>query len=79
MKAKFIGIVPKEKYSKYKILQYEYKGFVYEVIENGSNVGWQHKSNQAWIDRTVYLIENNKIQKEPKLFDSNEIWEMLGW
>lgn len=78
-KAKFIGIIPKEKYDKYKILQYEYKGFIYEVIENGSHIGWQHKSNQLWIDRTIKLIDENKIKNEPKPFNADEIWDMLGW
>ena len=62
-------------------MDYEYRNHTYTVYINTSKgnepLSWQHKNNQAQIDR---IIESKSIQhNDGKPFDLNEIWETLGW
>ena len=75
MKAKYIG----KSYDKqFVYLEYEYRGKRYTVYENRAKgnepLSWQHKSEQARIDRILDTPMGNG-----KAFDLDEIWEMLEW
>ena len=77
MKATYIG---KWYHKEHVFLQYEYRGHKYEVVENRAKgnepLSWQHKNEQARIDR---LIEMEKQPSGGKPIDIDEIWKLLGW
>lgn len=86
MKAKYIGKTYGTGYNRdFVYLEYEYRGYKYEVYENRAKgnepLSWQHKNEQARIDRLIALKEMDKNQKGVKPFEEqmDEIWEMLGW
>jgi len=85
-KAKYIGKSYGTGYNRnYIYLEYEYRGYTYEVYENRAKgnepLSWQHKNHQAEIDRLIEIKEKSKNRVSEKTFDQemDEIFEMLGW
>lgn len=70
MKAKYIGKYNGTGYNRHMIfLEYEYRGYTYTVYENTAKgnepLGWQHKAEQARIDKIIKAKEQEKnITKE---------------
>ena len=62
MKAKFIGKTYGVDGN--PVLEYEYRGRKYEVIDygwkGGEPLGWQHKNEQAKIDQQIEMEEKKK-------------------
>jgi hypothetical protein len=66
MKAKYIGVAWTERVKGYqrKVLEYEYRGHKYEVVDygwQGEPLSWQHKNEQAKIDEIIEK-ENHKSE-----------------
>ena len=84
-KAKFIGKSHGYGYNKDMVyLEYEYRGYRYEVYENRAKgnepLSWQHANEQARIDVLIERGEQMKNQnQEAHPVDLDEIWDMLGW
>ena len=53
----------------YVFLEYEYRGYKYEVYENRAKgnepLSWQHKSQQGYIDNLIEIEEKTKNHKKP--------------
>lgn len=77
MKAKYIGVAWTERVKGYqrKVLEYEYRGHKYEVVDygwQGEPLSWQHKNEQAKIDemierenhKTTFVSENSSVGLE---------------
>ena len=70
-KAKYIGRYV-DKYDRDDVdLEYEYKGKIYYVhihnTEGNKPLAWQHKREQARIDKELELREKDRIDKELEL------------
>lgn len=81
MKAKFIGKYYRTSwdFSRDVIeLEYEYRGIRYSVFEDRKKgnepLSWQHKSEQAMIDR---MLDTPKTSGAGKPFDMDEVFDLL--
>ena len=84
MKAKYVGKSYGTGFDRdFVYLEYEYRGYRYEVYENRAKgnepLSWQHKGEQARIDKIIEMKEMDKKRKDVKPIDMDEIFEMLGW
>ncbi len=84
MTAKYIGRYDANEHGQHIVyLEYEYRGYKYTISENRSKgnepLSWQHKSEQARIDRLIELEEKEKSReyKPAKTVDEilGELWE----
>lgn len=82
-KAKYIGKSYGYGYNRdFVYLEYEYRGYRYEVYENRAKgnepLSWQHANEQSRIDR---LIELKEMKQDTKIdpFDIDEIFKILEW
>lgn len=77
MKAKYLGIAWTERANGYKrnVLEYEYRGYKYQVTDygwQGEPLLWQHKNEQARIDEIIekekhkskFVSENSSVGLE---------------
>lgn len=86
MKAKYLGRYEINKYGKHFVyLEYEYRGYKYTLYENlnqgNEPLSWQHKAEQARIDKIIEIEEKEKNNKnsciyiEKMLKTLYEYWE----
>ena len=82
-KATYIGKSYGTGYNKdFVYLEYEYRGYRYEVYENRAKgnepLSWQHANEQARIDNLIEIKEK-AANSNAQPTDWEEIWDLLDW